>query len=296
MEKLKKSIISNIKKGNLQSAFDLLENINISTQNGKLVVALESAFNNLGHEKIANKLNTEDYYIELSKIRSSFIIACELLEVGDFLPIEKEKIPEIPQNDTPLSNHEAHYLIQKAKNYRKYKNYPKAIEYLTEAARQQPRSIAIQTDLAINYRLVGNIKEALNILDELLDKRPHDVFIVNELANVQRENGRFRSALEILDRGLKLQPDNNHLHTNKFFIHLFFTCKKEEALNIRDNYEQNFGKKLIQTVHLQKLYNDFLIHFEALQKGEAERFLLQSYIDECQKKRAFETAKRLRHL
>jgi hypothetical protein len=122
MEKLKKSIISNVKKGNLQAAFDLLENVNISTQNGKLMVALESAFNNLALEKIANKLNTEDYFIELSKIRASFIDACGLLEEEDFEPIEKPKTLEIPEKNTPLSNHDAHYLIQKAKNFRKYKN------------------------------------------------------------------------------------------------------------------------------------------------------------------------------
>lgn len=284
MEKLKISILNHIRKGDAQKAFDILNKvIEPFNEVGIAVATLQARFNFLGLDKIKNTINFDGYVLEMNKINDSLINLCRL--------IEKEHLVAMDEN-VP-SKHIAYYLIQRAEKFRQNKDLEKAILDLIEAARQQPKNIAIQNDLAMCYRMSGKYSEALNIFDNIKDKRPHDVLCLNELATCQRELERYSAALETLNRGLTLQPDNNHFHSNKFFIHLFFTLNKNEAIAIRDYYEQTFGKKLMLKSELQDLYNRFLEHFEAIHNLLIEEDLVRRYIEECQKKRAFNTAKSL---
>lgn len=285
MERLKNSILNHIRQGEAQKAFDLLnKNIDSSSHLCNMIALIESKFNSIGLMRIIDDINSDDYIREMNKVNNSLIKICELIKVEDLIVIEPTDVP---------SKHIAYYLIQRAEKFRKNKEFEKAILDLIEAARQQPKNIAIQNDLAICYRMAGKYSEALNIFDHIKDKRPHDVLSLNELATCQRELERYSAALETLNRGLMLQPDNNHFHSNKFFIHLFFTLNKNEAIFIRDNYEQTYSKKLILKSELQDLYNRFLDHFEAIHNVLIEEDLVRKYIEECQKKRAFNTAKSL---
>ena len=283
MENLKNSILYHISKAETQKAFDLFnKNIKSSSHLCSMITLIESQFNTFGILKIKESITLHEYILGMNKINDSLISICQLIKIEDLIVIDS--------NDDS-TKHVAFYLIQRAEKYRKNKEFKKAIDDLIEASRQQPKNIAIQNDLAMCYRMAGKYSEALNIFDNIKDKRPHDVLCLNELATCQRELERYSAALETLNRGLTLQPDNNHFHSNKFFIHLFFTLNKNEAIAVQNYYENNFGKKLILKLELHDLYNRFLEHFEAIHNLTIEEDLVRKYIDECQKKRAFKTAK-----
>ena len=285
MEKLKISILQHISKGDTQKAFDLLNhNIDSSSHLCNMITIIEANFNTIGFLKITGEISLDKYIREINKINNSLISICQL--------IKKEDLIVVDSNDES-TKHKAYYLIQRAENYRKNKEFEKAIHDLSDASRQQPKNIAIQNDLARCYRLIGKYSEALNIFDNIIDKRPNDVLSLNELATCQRELERYSAALETLNRGLMLQPDNNHFHSNKFFIHLFFTLNKNEAIAVRDYYENTYGKKLILKTELNELYYHFLENFEAIHNLSIDENLVRQYIDECMKKRALKTAKTL---
>ncbi len=285
MENLKTNTINHLRKGNVQNAFDMLNNhIERYSNIGKSVVVLESSFNSLGYKKIDGTIDLEESEREMRKIIGSLIELCAIIQKEDLIVIPTPDIPE---------KHIAYFLIKRAEKSRQKKDYQNAIKDLLEAARQQPNNIAIQNDLAMNHRLAGNYSKALDLFDNIKDKRPNDVLCLNELAICQRELDRYTGALETLNRGLLIQPENNHFHSNKFFIHLFFTLNKNEAIAVRDNYERNFGRKLIIKPKLQDLYNQFLEYFEDIHNVSVHITLFNCYIEECQKKRAFNTAKNL---
>ena len=285
MEKLKSSILHHISKADTQKAFDLFNNnIESSSHLCNMITLIEAKFNTIGLLKIMGNIRLDEYINELNNINNSLISICQLIKKEDLIIIESNDVS---------TKHVAYYLIQRAEKYRKNGEFEKAIHDLIEAASQQPKNIAIQNDLARCYRLTGKYSEALNIFDNIKDKRPNDVLSLNELATCQRELERYSAALETLNRGLTLQPDNNHFHSNKFFIHLFFTINKNEAVAVRDYYEQTFGKKLILKLELQELYNRFLEHFEAIHNLLIEEDLVRRYIEECRKKRALKTANSL---
>ncbi len=285
MEKLKTSILAYIRRGDTQKVFDLLNTHIIPfSHTDNLVTALQASYNLLGKDKIVGKVSFEESGVRMNTIIGSLIELCKLIQKEDLISIDETVVPE---------KHIAYFLIKRAEKHRKNKDFQNAIKDLEEAARQQPKNIAIQNDLAMSYRLIGNYKEAINIFDNIKDKRPNDVLSLNELATCQRELDRFTAALETLDRGLKLQPDNNHFHSNKFFIHLFFTLDRHGAFAVRQAYEQAFGKNLILKSELHHLYNQFLEHFEGIHNVSADRILIKSYIEECQKKRALKTAQSL---
>ena len=245
MENLKANTLNLLRKGNIQQAFDLLsKRIEHFSDVGKSIVIHEASFNLLGHRKINGTISFDDSEREMNKIIDALLKICQSIQKIDLIPVPEPNIPE---------KHIPHYLIKRAENYRQKKDFNNAIKDLLEAARQQPKNIAIQNDLAMNHRLVGNYREALDIFDNIKDKRPNDVLCLNELAICQRELERYTGALETLNRGLLIQPENNHLHSNKFFIHLFFTLNRNEAIIVRDNYEQTFGKKLILKSELYDL-------------------------------------------
>lgn len=285
MEKLKSSILHHISKAETQKAFDIFNNnIESSSHLCSMITLIEAKFNTIGLLKIVGKIKMDEYIHEINNINNSLISICQLIKKEDLIVMESNDVS---------TKHIAYYLIQRAEKYRKNGEFEKAIYDLSEAARQQPKNIAIQNDLARCYRLTGKYSEALYIFDNIKDKRPNDVLSLNELATCQRELERYSAALETLNRGLTLQPDNNHFHSNKYFIHLFFTLNKNEAIAVRDYYEQTFGKKLMLKSELQDLYNRFLEHFEAIHNLLIEEDLVRRYIEECQKKRAFNTAKSL---
>lgn len=285
MEKLKTSILAHIRKGDAQKVFDLLNTHIIPfSYTDNLVTVLQASYNRLGKDIILGKINSEESSLRFNSIFSSLMDLCKLIQKEDL----------ILRDDPDLSEkHIAYFLIQRAEKYRKNRDYQNAIKDLVEAAQQQPKNIAIQNDLAMSYRLIGNYKEAINIFDNIKDKRPNDVLSLNELATCQRELDRYNAALETLDRGLKLQPDNNHFHSNKFFIHLFFTLDKNQALAVRDAYQQAYGKNLILKLDLHHLYNQFLEHFDGIHTLSVDEILIKNYISECEKKRAFKTAQSL---
>lgn len=285
MEKLKSSILHHISKAETQKAFDIFNNnIESSSHLCNMITLIEAKFNTIGILKIIGDISSDEYVREINKINNSLISICQLIKKEDLMVIESNDVS---------TKHIPYYLIQRAEKYRKNREFEKAIHDLVEASRQQPKNIAIQNDLARCYRLTGKYSEALYIFDNIKDKRPNDVLSLNELATCQRELERFTAALETLNRGLTLQPDNNHFHSNKFFIHLFFTLNKNEAIVVRDYYEQTFGKKLMLKSELQDLYNRFLEHFEAIHNLLVEEELVRQYIEECQKKRAMKTANTL---
>jgi tetratricopeptide (TPR) repeat protein len=288
MEVIKKQVEKHIRASDTQKAFDVFVDVldsNSASYNDLIVI--EAEFNLLGREMIRGKMSSDSYFMKMNDINARLLQFCRAIPLADYV----QKPLQLVDNKDITITHTPYYLIQRASNHRKAKRYENAIADLKTAAQQLPHNITIQNDLAITHRLMGNHKEAIFILEHIIEKRPNDVLSLNELAICCREIERYNTALGALEKGLTLQPDNNHLHSNAFFTHLFFTLNKKEALAIRQNYEQQYGKPLIKNEIPRAQFNAFLTNFDAIHALDADVVLIEQYIQKCLDLRANSTAR-----
>jgi tetratricopeptide (TPR) repeat protein len=288
MDAIKKQVEKHIRTSDTQKAFDVFVDV-LDTKSSSYndLIIIEAEFNLLGKERILGKMSSDSYFMKMNDINARLLQFCRAIPLADYVQSSSQPIDS---EDITIA-HTPYYLIQRASNHRKAKRYDKALADLQIASEQQPLSIAIQNDLAITHRFLGDHKEAIYIFENIIEKRPNDVQSLNELAICCREIERYNAALSALEKGLKLQPDNNHLHSNAFFTHLFFTLNKSEAADIWGNYEKKYGKPLIKNELPRAQFNAFLTHFDALHALDADAVLIEQYIQKCLDLRAFSTAR-----
>lgn len=287
MDIIKKQVEKHIRASDTQKAFDVFVDVlDINSASYNDLIIIEAEFNLLGKEAIRGTMSSDNYFMKMNDINARLLQFCRAIPLADYIQTPLQTT----DNEGITIVHTPYFLIQRASNHRKAKRYENALSDLQTAAQQQPHNIAIQNDLAITHRLMGNHKDAIYIFENIIEKRPNDVQSLNELAICCREIERYNAALSALDTGLRLQPDNNHLHSNTFFTHLFFTLNKEEALAIWQNYEQQNGKPLIKNELPRAQFFAFLTHFDALHTLDADVVLIEQYIQKCLDLKAHKTA------
>jgi tetratricopeptide (TPR) repeat protein len=250
------------------------------------------------NEKVhgGNRIELKDYLTTRARIEKAALDSVKKIEPIAPLPIDIPKEYEIPVVKK-ISKTDIHKIALTAKLLRKAGNYADALKQWQKLSEEQQKRTAFCNEIAMLHRLMNNHDKALILLGNIRNNNPKDVRCLNELATCQRELNWTESALETLKTGLAIEPENGHLYSNQFFIHLFFTLDEERAIATRDSYAAQFGKFLIEKESYRQLCNDFLAQLDAIKTGQAPAELMQKFIDECQgDKRAFLTAKRLKEV
>jgi Effector-associated domain 11 len=260
------------------------------------LIVLKASYVYNKNELQSNKIKREDYLISRARIEAAALDIAK--KIKPVVP-SPTNVPE--EYDTPivkkLTKNEVFKVALSAKLLRKADNYADALtlwQTLPEEKQQKP---VFCNEIAMLHRLTNNHDKAVMLLENIRNHHPKDVRCLNELATCQRERNWSNLALETIKTGLSIEPANGYLHSNQFFIHLFFTLDKARAMATRDNYETQFGKPLIENPTYRAVCNDFLAQLDAINMGSAPTELMEKFIEECQgDKRAFQTAKRLQVL
>ena len=322
LRKVRKEVYQLIASSHIQAAFTYLNEIlNPESQSIRDLLVVQSAFSLNCRAYIINTIEIAEYQRGCNKATKAILDICNMLTTEDLLFPKKINLDDehafefsmdtpsqpvvldvsilsepIEQSGSHLVNNcrRAHIHIAFARKLRRTGKHSEGIVELRKAIELKPYSFKTQTDLAALLRLNLQYDEAIRILTSILDKYPRDAPSRNELANCYRELHNLDLAIEILKEGLKLVDKSNHFHTNLFYVHLFFTCQKEEAILVRDHYTALTGDKLIRDELFRKLYDDFIHQFEAIHDGQAEAEITNNYLTECiHHKKAYATAAKI---
>ena len=293
-EEIIRTVRQKIGSANLEGALDFMESI--IQEDDELFDALimlksRQVYNERQWQ--GHKIDHEEYLIRRTHIGTSALNLGKSIE-----PVTRSPI-DVPQEyDTPLikqlTKDEIFKIALTAKLQRKGGNYAEALKLWHKLPEEKQQKVAFCNEIAMLHRLMNNHDKALMLLENMRNNNPYDVRCLNELATCQRERNWLKLALETIKTGLAIEPQNGHLHSNQFFIHLFFALDKKSAIATLDNYESQFGKSLIENLSYRKICKDFLEQLDAIKIGEADTELIEKFIEECQgDKRALHTAKRL---
>jgi tetratricopeptide (TPR) repeat protein len=296
-EEITRTVRQKIGRADLDGALDFMEPM--IQENEDLfddLIMLKSRHTLNENELQGHKIEREDYLIARARIEATALSIAKKIE-----PIVASLPADIPEEyEAPfkrLTKSEIFKIALTAKQLRKAGNYAEALKLWHKLPEAQQQRAAFCNEIAMLHRLMNNHEKALFLLGNIRNNNPNDVRCLNELATCQRELNWINPALDTIKTGLDIEPENGHLHSNQFFIHLFFTLDKGRTVATRDGYEAKFGKSLIEKQSYRQLCNDFLEQLDAIKIGEAPTELMQKFIDECQgDKRAFQTAKRLQNM
>jgi tetratricopeptide (TPR) repeat protein len=296
-EEIIRTVRQKIGSADLDGALDFMASI--IQEDDKLfddLIMLKSrhAYNEIQWQK--HKIDHEEYFIRRTHIGTSALDLAKSIEPVTPLPIDVPKEYDTPLVKPPTKN-EVFKVALTAKLLRKAGKHAEALTQWHKLPEEKQQKPAFCNEIAMLHRLTNNHDKAIMLLENMRNNNPQDVRCLNELATCQRERHWLKLALETIKSGLAIEPQNGHLHSNQFFIHLFFTLDKKNALATRDNYESQFGKPLIENPNYRGVCNDFLEQLDAIKMGDAPTEFMEQFIAECQgDKRAFLTAKRLQDM
>jgi tetratricopeptide (TPR) repeat protein len=254
----------------------------------------------------SNRVSYTDYHLERNKILATLMGLIDEIEHAHLKPIPKilknlneelantelklqAKVLDLKLEtvDENLPEVNFYLFVRRARLYKRYSNYSKAIAFFYKALQFRPENIEILTDLAICYQKLGKYNKAVEYLHKVRENYPQDAYCINTLAICYREMEDIPNALSILEKGLRLDTQNNYFHSNLFVIHLFFQKNKQAAAAVRDNYWMNNQQYLIQNRGVRADFDKFLDVFDTIQNASADADLITKYLKQAIEYKAF---------